>query len=221
MKYSLAIFDMDGTVLNTISDIAGAVNYILNKYEYTTYTEDEVLQFVGQGLKFTLSHALSSQNATIKENKFDTMYADFITYYAKHSNDKTTPYTGIIDVLKKLKNQGVQLALVSNKRHEQVQELCNIYFPNLFEIAYGESKELGISKKPNPDSIHAILKKLAIPAKKTVYIGDSEIDIQTAKNANIDCIAVGWGFRSKKFQKEHGAKIFATIPEDILTIIES
>ncbi|OJF77028.1 MAG: hypothetical protein BKP49_04000 [Treponema sp. CETP13] len=218
MKYSLAIFDMDGTVLNTISDIANAVNYTVTKYGYTSYTENEVLNFVGKGLKLTLSQALEAHNISITEEKFQKMFADFIAYYAKHSNDTTAPYDGIIDTMKELKKQGLKLALVSNKRHAQVQELCEVYFPGLLEVCYGEDEVNGINKKPAPDSVNAVLKDLNISAKDAVYIGDSEIDIKTAQNANMDGIAVAWGFRTQEFQKEHGATVFANKPSDLIEL---
>ena len=219
MNYTLAIFDMDGTVLNTIRDIANAVNITVAKYGYKPYTETEVLQFVGKGLKMTLSQALDSRSISISEDTFNQMYTDFITYYAEHSNDSTAPYTGIIDAMKELKQHGIKLALVSNKRHAQVQELCNLYFPGLFEVSFGEDEEHGICKKPAPDSVNAVLKTIGVLAKDAVYIGDSEIDIQTATNAKMDCIAVTWGFRSRAFQAQQGAKVFAEKPSDLVSLI--
>lgn len=218
MKYSLAIFDMDGTVLNTISDIANAINYTVSKYNYSSYTEDEVLKFVGKGLKPTLSQALDAHTISVTDEQFEKMFTEFIAYYAQHSNDTTAPYDGIIDTMKELKKQGLKLALVSNKRHAQVQELCEVYFPGLLEVCYGEDESHGISKKPAPDSVNAVLADLNISAKDAVYIGDSEIDIQTAQNANMDGIAVAWGFRTQEFQKKHGASVFANKPSDLIEL---
>jgi len=219
MKYKLAIFDMDGTVLNTIRDIANAVNITVAKYGYKSYTETEVLQFVGKGLQMTLSQALESRSIAINNDTFQKMYTDFVSYYAKHSNDSTAPYDGIIDTMKVLKDKGIKLALVSNKRHEQVQDLCNLYFSGLFEVSFGEDEEHGISKKPAPDSVNAVLKTVGVSKNDAVYIGDSEIDIKTAENAKMDCIAVTWGFRTRSFQEQHGAKVFAEKPADLISLI--
>lgn len=205
------IFDMDGTILDTIEDIAGAVNYILAKYDMPLRTVDEVKGFVGNGLLRTLE--LSVPLETDKEfvNK---IFEEFVIYYKSHSQIKTKPYDGIVEAIRKLKDQGFKTAVVSNKRQEAVEELCDIFYDGLFDIALGERD--GIPRKPAPDMNNIVLDYLEVNSNEAIYIGDSEVDIKTATNSNLKGIYVSWGFRDKEDLINHGAKLIVDTPDELL-----
>lgn len=200
MSTKLIIFDMDGTILNTIEDIAGAVNYILAKYDMPLRTVDEVKSFVGNGLRKTLIRSVPGEDEAI----VDKIYDEFLEYYKEHSGDHTEPYEDIVDVLKDLREKkGYKLAVVSNKKHEAVLDLCEKYFKGCFDMAIGEQD--GIPIKPEPDMIWEILQKLYCYPEETIYVGDSEVDLMTAKNSCLECVSVSWGFRTREFLVRNGA----------------
>ncbi len=214
MHYQLAIFDLDGTILNTLEDLWLSVNHALQKNEMPERTIEEVRQFVGNGIRKLMERAVPSgtESAAI-----DCVHAAFTAYYKVHCVDHTAPYAGITDVLKAIRKTGMQTAVVSNKADYAVQTLCEQYFPSLFDAVAGEKE--GICRKPAPDAVYAVLKTLAVPKEKTVYIGDSDVDIQTAQNAGIPCISVDWGFRSKAFLTEHGAVRIVETPAELKKIL--
>jgi len=218
MKYKLAIFDMDGTILNTIEDLCDATNYTLSLYGMPTHTIDEVKFFVGNGILTLLSRAVpkGTDEETVKK-----LYETFLPYYQKHCQDKTKPYDGIVELIQILKAAGCKTAVVSNKTDIAVKELANTYFPNLFDIAIGENEAAGIAKKPAPDEVDLALNALGIDRKDSVYIGDSNVDVETAKNSMMDLIAVDWGFRSHSFLVEMGVSTIVSTPTEILNIILS
>ncbi|MBQ2239006.1 MAG: HAD family hydrolase, partial [Lachnospiraceae bacterium] len=146
--------------------------------------------------------------------ELEQVYADFTAYYPKHCYDKTKPYSGIIETIQNLRKQGIKTAVVSNKADYAVQILCKQYFDGLFDYAVGE--QTGVQRKPAPDSVNMVLDKLKITRNNAVYIGDSDVDIDTARNAEMDCISVDWGFRDPSFLQEHGAKIMVSSPEELL-----
>jgi len=210
MKYQLAIFDLDGTLLDTLEDLADSTNYVMHSFGYPERTLAEVRSFVGNGIRKLLER--SAPNGTSPE-EIDRMFAQFKEHYGAHCADKTKPYDGIMDLLHKLQEQGIKLAVVSNKADYAVKALCEQYFPGVFDEAVGE--RVGIARKPAPDTVNEVLKNLQIDKSQAVYIGDSEVDVQTARNAEMDCIAVDWGFREASVLKEAGAEIIVSTPEVI------
>lgn len=201
-KYELAIFDLDGTILDTLDDLTDSVNYALAHHGYPVRTKEEIRTFVGDGLLMLVRRAMAPET---NEEVIQTVLATQKEYYKEHCADKTKPYTGILELLAKLQKEGVKLAVVSNKADYAVQILCEQYFSGLFHMAVGE-KEM-VRKKPAPDSVYAVLDELKVKKEQAVYIGDSEVDIETAKNAGLDAILVTWGFRDETFLAERGAKV--------------
>ena len=214
MKYQLAIFDLDGTILNTLDDLADSLNYVLAQHGFPQHTADEVRMMVGNGILKLIKRALP--NGT-EQTTVEAVYADFNVYYKLHSADKTKPYDGINEMLEQLKSKGVKLAVVSNKADYAVQDLCVKYFGGIFDAVTGE--KVGVPKKPAPDGVNNILSELGIERKNSVYIGDSDVDLHTAENAGMDCIAVNWGFRDEKLLRENGAERIVSSPDEIVEIV--
>jgi phosphoglycolate phosphatase len=214
MKYKLAIFDMDGTILNTIDDLAASLNYVLEKSGFPARTMDEVISFIGNGLRKLIERGVpeGTDSETV-----DKVLADFKEYYAVHCADKTAPYDGIIELLENLRRNGCLTAVVSNKADDAVQELCRKYFDGLFDYAVGERS--GILRKPAPDSVNEVLEKLNVKRENAVYIGDSDVDIKTAENAGMDSIIVEWGFRERDFLLKKGAKTIVSAAKEIEDIV--
>lgn len=210
MKYQLAIFDLDGTLLNTLEDLADSVNYVMRSFGYPERNLTEVRAFVGNGIRKLVER--SAPNGTSAE-EIDRMFDQFKEYYGAHCADKTKPYDGIMELLDALKKQDMKLAVVSNKADYAVKALCEQYFAGIFDVAVGE--RAGIARKPAPDTVHEVLKNLQLDKAQTVYIGDSEVDVQTAKNAEMDCIAVDWGFRDKEVLEETGAETIVSTPAEL------
>lgn len=205
------IFDMDGTILDTIEDITNAVNYILVKYGMPKRSVDEVKFFVGNGLYKTLERSAPSGTS---EELLKSIYEEMVSYYKEHSNINTKPYDGIIDAIKTLKALGYKTAVVSNKRHEAVVELCHEFYEGLFDEALGDTEN--IAKKPAPDMVNIVLDKLGANKNEAVFIGDSDVDIMTAKNSGLVGIFVSWGFRTKEFLIEHGAECIVDTPKELV-----
>ena len=191
MKHDSVIFDMDGTLLNTLGDLHSAVNAVMDMYSFPRRTLDEVRRFVGNGVKVLVD--LSVPDGTDGETAARVL-ADFKEYYSLHSMETTSVYPGVAELLRKLKEQGVKTAIVSNKIDPAVKKLSELFFPGLVGEAIGEKQ--GIAKKPKPDSVFEAMRILGV--KNPVYVGDSEVDVQTAKNAGIDGAFVTWGFRSRE-----------------------
>ncbi len=202
MKYKLAIFDLDGTILDTLQDLTDSTNYVLNTNGYPIHTIDEVRRYVGNGIYLLIKRALPKGT---DEKEIQRLFEQFVSYYKDHCAIKTKPYEGIKDLLVSLKEKGIKRAVVSNKGDFAVKILIDKYFPDLFEISVGQKD--GVRKKPYPDSVNEVLKELDCKNQDAVYIGDSEVDIQTAMNANMECISVSYGFRSKEFLKENKARL--------------
>ena len=214
MRYKLAVFDMDGTILNTLEDLADSTNYALKANGLPERTIDEVRRFVGNGIRLLIERAVPTDtDKKLTDKVFDT----FKEYYKTHCAVKTRPYDGIKDVLLELRKAGCLTAVVSNKADFAVQDLCKDYFDNLFDFAIGERAD--IKKKPAPDSVFEVLSKLNVEKDNAVYIGDSDVDFATSVNAGMDVIMVGWGFRDEEFLREKGAKRIIKQPSEILDII--
>jgi len=214
VKYKFALFDMDGTVLDTLQDLADSTNAVLKKHGYPTHDIEAVRQFVGNGAKKLIANALPHGT---EQAKIDTVLGDFKEYYKLHSADATKPYDGVLEMLAALRAAGVRTAVVSNKPDFAVQSLAKTYFAQLFDMAVGDRE--GIRKKPAPDSVFEVMKALGATPAETVYIGDSDVDVQTAQNAGIDGIFVSWGFRSVACLRESGAEVIVSSPAEITRII--
>ncbi|MDE5891406.1 MAG: HAD-IA family hydrolase [Acetatifactor sp.] len=214
MKYKLAIFDLDGTILDTLEDLADAVNYALGECGYPLRTIEEVRRFVGNGIRNLIERAVPDG---LTEEEINRVHQTFSAYYQEHCADKTRPYEGILPLLKRLRAAGCLTAVVSNKADVAVQPLCQQYYEGLFDYAVGERE--GIRRKPAPDAVREVLRRLRIEAGKAVYIGDSEVDIQTAANAGLESIIVTWGFRERAYLESQGGQRFVDRPEEIEEII--
>jgi len=208
------IFDMDGTVLNTLDDLTVSVNYVLNEFGFPARTKEEYRNFFGNGIRYAFRCAVPEE---VTEEKIDEMLPLFKEHYDKHCLDKTGPYDGITDLMKELKAQGYKMAIVSNKIDSAVKELNERFFSEYVSIAIGEKP--GIRRKPAPDTVFEALKELGSTKEEAIYIGDSEVDLKTAQNSGLGCIAVLWGFRDKEFLIENGAAVFAEKPEEIPVIL--
>ena len=215
MSINTVIFDLDGTLLNTLGDLHASFNYALKTCGYQERTFEEVRSFVGNGIKKAFERALGENS---DNGALDELVEVFKGYYIRHMTEITSPYEGIIDLLKKLQEKNYALAIVSNKYDAAVKELCKNYFNEYINVAIGESEK--IRKKPSSDGIIKALGELGKGLNDVIYIGDSEVDIQTAINANIPCISVLWGFKNKDFLEQNGGCLFAKTPLDIIKIIE-
>ena len=210
--YKTYIFDLDGTLLDTLSDLAAAVNYALRTHGMPEHSIDDVRRFVGNGVRKLMERAIPDGAAN---PQFDETFATFRQYYMAHSLDTTRPYEGIPEALAALKARGCRLAVVSNKMMAATQELCQHFFPDTIEVAIGENEAEGIRKKPAPDTVFATLKALGVGKEGAVYVGDSDVDIETARNSGLPCISVLWGFRDRDFLIQHGAKTFISDPGNL------
>jgi phosphoglycolate phosphatase len=214
MKYNTIIFDLDGTLLNTLEDLCDSVNYALTTRGYATRTLEEVRCFVGNGIG-RLMRLSVPQNCTEEETAI--CLAAFKEQYERNMQHKTRPYNGIMELLLNLNRFNYKIAVVSNKFDPAVKSLTKTYFGNLIPVAIGETLE--IKRKPAPDSVFAAIKELHSDLHRTVYIGDSEIDVLTAKNAGLPCIGVTWGFRSREVLRDAGADYLIDTPRELLTLL--
>ncbi|MDE6204104.1 MAG: HAD family hydrolase [Lachnospiraceae bacterium] len=213
-KYDGVIFDLDGTLLNTLEDLMDSVNYALREHQMPERSLEEIRHFVGNGVERLIELAVPEGTADSKREK---VFADFKEHYKIHCNDKTGLYPGILRLLARLKEEGFVMAIVSNKLQEGVDALNRQYFDGYVETAIGARE--GIRKKPAPDTVMEALKVLALPKERVVYVGDSEVDIATAQNSGMDCITVAWGFRNREEQERAGAKVFVDKPEEIAELL--
>ena len=213
--YQTYIFDLDGTLLDTLGDLHASCNYALRSHGLPQRSLDEVRQFVGNGVKKLMQRAIPDDLA-YPSFDFEDVYQTFRQHYLLHSLDTTHPYPGIMEMLQELREQEKNIAVVSNKFYTATQELCEHFFGDLVPGAIGERE--GIRRKPSPDTVLEALRQLNAPLQDAVYIGDSDVDIETAHNCGIPCISVLWGFRDKKFLLAHGADIFIHHPMELITI---
>lgn len=210
------VFDLDGTLLYTLEDLKNATNYALKQNGMPERTLDEVRRFVGNGVKLLMERAVP-QGAD--NPKFEETFALFKEYYDAHCNDNTSPYDGIMDLLEELKVRGIKMAIVSNKIDFAVKSLDKLYFKDYMTAAIGEMEEEGIRKKPAPDMVQKALKELGVTQDEAIYVGDSDVDIATAKNSGLKCVSVTWGFRDVEFLKEHGATNLIDEPVELLNYV--
>ena len=211
--YKTYIFDLDGTLLDTLTDLAASCNYALRTHGMPEHSIDDVRRFVGNGVRKLMERAIPDGEAN---PDFEATFATFREYYMQHSLDTTKPYPGIEDALTELKARGCRLAVVSNKMMAATVELCSHFFPDTIEVAIGENEAEGIRKKPAPDTVFAALKRLGVSGDNAVYVGDSDVDLATAHNSNLPCISVLWGFRDRDFLLDHGATTLITSPKELL-----
>lgn len=212
-QYNTYIFDLDGTLLDTLDDLAAAVNYALRQYHMPEHTRDEVRQMVGNGVRLLMVRAVPDGD---RNPLFEAVFSTFREYYMHHSLDTTRPYDGIPELLGELHRRGSRIAVVSNKFYAATRELCHHFFPDTVEVAIGEHEAEGIRKKPAPDTVMEAFRQLDVEKEDAVYVGDSDVDLQTAHNSGLPCISVLWGFRDRSFLEAHGATTFARKPEEIL-----
>ena len=210
-SYETYIFDLDGTLLNTIDDLAASTNYALRTNGLPECTVSEVQTYVGNGVRKLMERAVPDGD---RNPKFNDAYIAFRQHYSEHNMDLTTPYPGIIDMLKEMRDKGKRIAVVSNKFYLATKSLCDHFFSGLVEVAIGERES--IRKKPAPDTVVEALRQLGVSKDNAVYVGDSDVDILTANNCGIPCISVLWGFRSREFLLSHGATTFVSRPEELL-----
>ncbi len=213
-KYNSVIFDLDGTLLNTLDDFADITNYALSAIGYSLRNRDEIRCFVGNGVEKLINRAVPEN--TSEEHIKETLKI-FKEHYSKNMLNKTCPYDGITDLLAKLKKHNIKMAIVSNKFDAAVKDLNKMFFDKYINTAIGESAD--IAKKPAPDTCIRAMKELDIQCENTVYVGDSDVDIMTAKNSGLDCISVTWGFRDENFLIMHDAKIIINRPDELLKYI--
>ena len=209
-KYKPYIFDLDGTLLSTLADLAASTNYALRTHHMPERSLDEVRRFVGNGVKKLMERAIPDG---LNNPLFEETFATFRQHYMQHNLDTTQPYPGIMQLLKQLKAEGKNIAVVSNKFYAATRELCRHFFGDLVPVAIGERED--IRKKPAPDTVIEALRELGVDKEGAVYIGDSDVDIMTAKNSGMPCVSVLWGFRDKEFLLEHGATTLISKPEEM------
>ena len=205
MMYDTYIFDLDGTLLDTLGDLAASVNYALRRHGMPEHSLDDVRRFVGNGVCKLMERAVPDGTAN---PLFEEAFATFREYYLYHSLDTTHPYEGIPETLAALRERGCRLAVVSNKMRKATEELCRHFFPDTIEVAIGEDEAAGTPGFS--------LGSPRIHTASTVYVGASDVDIETAHNAVIPCVSVLWGFRDKDFLIQHGAKTFISAPQELL-----
>ena len=214
--YDTIVFDLDGTLLDTLDDLTDAVNFALSYVGAPNRTREEVRAFVGNGIANLTLRALGEEH----KDKFDIAFETFKKHYKEHCQDKTAPYEGVLELLRVLKGLGVKTAVLSNKADFATKLLVEKYFSGYIDQTMGENEAMGIRKKPAPDALFTIMENLGATRGKTVYVGDSDVDILTANNAGIDCISCTWGFRDKQFLLQSGAKIIVSDPMEIVAFCE-
>ena len=214
MRYKAIVFDMDGTILDTLDDLAGSVNHSLAVFGYPLRSRDEIRSFLGNGM-IRLIHLSVPEGITSEEE--EAVLNEHKSYYPLHSSDMTKPYNGIVELLKELKSHGIKTAVVSNKSDSNVKALVDRFFDGLFDVSIG-SRE-GVARKPAPDMVNMALDLLGVSKDDAVYIGDSEVDLKTAENSFLPMITVTWGFRDKEHLVRNGATVFADTPEQILDLL--
>jgi phosphoglycolate phosphatase len=213
MSKQAVIFDLDGTLLNTLEDLCNSTNYALESFGYPTRTLDEVRTFVGNGVKNLMLRAIGIEREQ-DDPKFPQVFAAFQAHYKEHSNDLTGPYPGVLELLRQLHERDIPMAIVSNKLDPAVKSLNEIYFKDYITVAIGENEAAGVKKKPAPDTVYTALEQLGCDGG--VYVGDSEVDLATAKNSGLPCLSVTWGFRDEDWLIAHGATRLFHAPEEVL-----
>lgn len=214
MRYQTAIFDMDGTILETLEDMCASVNVTMDHVGYPRRTMDEVRRFVGNGAAKLIERCMP---AGAEDPRYPAALEFYRAYYDAHAQIKTGPYPGIPELLNQLSREGVRLAVVSNKPDEAVRALTERYFPGVFPVAIGNRD--GWATKPAPDSVYEAMRLLGARRESTVYVGDSDVDVDTARNAGLDSVIVTWGFRDEDFLRAHGAQHLAHNTDELYEML--
>lgn len=215
-KIDTVVFDLDGTLLNTLEDLADSVNYAMKQHGLPEHTIEEVRAYVGNGVAKLIERSIPQG---IDNPHYEQILDTFKKHYALHCEDKTRPYEGIMELLAQLKQQNFRMAIVSNKFDGAVKKLNERYFGQYISVAIGESAT--VQKKPAPDTVYQALAELAADVSRAVYVGDSEVDRQTAANVPMTCVSVTWGFRTRKQLLEAGASDAYMIktPQELLPLL--
>ena len=214
MKYQAVLFDMDGTVLDTLDDLCDSINHSLAEFSLPQVSREHVRQCLGNGAAFLVSHSIPAGSSP--ELEADVL-AFYKPWYDAHCLIKTAPYEGILPMMQSLKEQGLRLAIISNKPDRAVQELSDAFFPGLLELSVGESPS--VRRKPAPDTVLTAASQIGLSVDQCVYVGDSEVDLQTARNAGMDCISVTWGFRDEVQLIAAGASVLVRTPEELESLL--
>ncbi len=210
-KYDAIIWDMDGTLLDTLDDLTDSVNFALAAFSQPLRTREEIRAFIGNGVARLLELSVAGG----RENpQFTEIFSVFQNRYDRSCNEKTRPYAGLDTLLAELNRRGFRMAIVSNKVDSALKELAELYFKGLMEQVLGDTE--GARRKPHPDKLLKVLETMDVAKDRAVYIGDTEVDLQTAENAGVDCICVGWGYRDRPALLEAGAKLIIDKPEELL-----
>lgn len=210
-EYKTYIFDLDGTLLDSLEDLKNSTNHALRLFDMPEHSLEDIRKFVGNGVKKLMERAVPDG---LDNPKFEEVYAVFREHYMKHNLDKTAPYPGIIELLSELKKKDKNIAVVSNKFYPATKSLVKHFFGDYIEVAIGERED--IRKKPAPDTVYEAFRQLGVTDEDAVYVGDSDVDVKTAANVGIPCVSVLWGFRDKDFLKSCGAETFITNPRELL-----
>lgn len=213
--FKAVIFDLDGTLLNTLDDLAASVNYALRKFSFPERSVSQVRAFIGNGVIKLMERAVPYK---LDDELFDECFSAFKTHYLKHMRDTTRAYDGIDNLLENLKKSEIKTAVVSNKLHSGVVGLCDEFFKDGLTCAFGVSDES--ERKPSPINVFKALEEMGVQKDETIYVGDSEVDVQTAKNAGLKCIGITWGFRDKEELVESGADYIANTPNEVFEIVK-
>lgn len=215
MKHAV-IFDLDGTLLNTLGDLRAATNHALEVRGLPPHSMEEIRQFIGNGIRLLIRRAMPEGTP---EAEIDAALDDFKAYYAAHIHDRTVPYDGILQLLTALRKRGIKVAVLSNKIDSASQQLIEYFFPGKTDVVFGE--HVGVPRKPDPTSCRMVMQQLGVQPEQVLYVGDSGTDMQTAKNAGLYAVGVTWGFRSKEVLLKYGADVLVHRPEQILQILDS
>lgn len=210
-KYDAYIFDLDGTLLNTLGDLAASVNYALRCFDMPEHSIEDIRMFVGNGVRKLIERAVYGGE---NNPRFEEVLAKFREYYIEHGEDTTEPYPGILDLLAELKRRNCKIAVVSNKFDAATKRLCTGFFNGYVDVAIGEHE--GVGKKPAPDMVEKAIAELGVCKECAVYVGDSDVDVATARNSGLPCVSVLWGFRDKEFLIRHGATEFVSRAEELI-----
>ena len=210
-EYNTYIFDLDGTLLSTLDDLAASVNHALRTYDMPEHPVEDIRWFVGNGVRVLMERAVPGGAGN---PLFEDVFEAFRHYYMEHSLDNTVPYDGVIDMLVELKRRNKNIAVVSNKFYAATQELCRHFFGAYVDVAIGEREN--IRKQPAPETVLEALRLLGVGKEGAVYVGDSDVDVATARNSGLPCVSVLWGFRDRDFLLKHGATEFISVPSQLL-----
>lgn len=217
MRYKLACFDLDGTLLDTLGGLTRSLNAARRMNNLASQTEEQVMTFINNGVVKMIERSLTADPGVYNEQLKSRLLKDYIAYYNSHYLEDTRPYNGITEILRRLKSDGMLLACVTNKDDEPAQKLIERFFPGIFDYVSGSVE--GVERKPSPEPIVRCLNALGVENTDTVYIGDSDTDIVTAYNSEMDCISCTWGYRSRKFLVENGALFICTEPVDLRNLM--